>query len=55
MIDGDCQSTRFNELLNFGKERQKATLGVFVSVSMEKAANDEVRSMAKLKLAHGTI
>ena len=55
MIDGDCQSTSFDELLNFGKERQKATIGVFVSISMEKAANDELRSMAKLKLARDTI
>ena len=45
MIDGDCQSTSFDELLNFGKERQKATTGVFVSVSMEKAKLKPARDM----------
>jgi hypothetical protein len=37
MIDGEWRSSSFDELLSFGKERQKAKTWVFASVPQEEA------------------
>jgi hypothetical protein len=37
MIDDEWRSGRFDELLSFGKERQKAKIWVFASVPQEEA------------------
>jgi hypothetical protein len=37
MIDGEWQSGSFDELLSFGKKRQKAKTWVFTSVTQEEA------------------
>jgi hypothetical protein len=65
VIDGEWQSASFDEKVSFEKEGQKAKIRVFSSVHQRevfdllfvdgKATNDEIRMVAKLKLAHGTI
>jgi hypothetical protein len=55
MIDGEWRSANFDELLSFGKERQKTKIRRFSSDLNEKFWVHETMAMAKLKLARGTV
>ena len=65
MIDGDCRSANFEELLSLGKKKTKGeNKGVCFSTSMRSFGStfcggntmeDEIVAVAKLKLARGTI
>jgi hypothetical protein len=65
VINGEWRSASFDEKLSFGKDGQKVKIRVFSSVHQReafdllfidgKATNDEIRAIAKLKLAHSTI
>jgi hypothetical protein len=65
MIDGEWRSGSFDELLSFGKERQKAKTWVVASVPQGEAfdlffyhqntTDDEIMTAVKFKLARNTI